>query len=135
MKRGNKIIIGVIIFSATLALVVLLSFWEGIRDNKTDAYIHSLSKWIELYQRSENFYPHSLLDLPLNHELDENSKQSVKNLLNEIQHNPWHDNYDYNPSTNGFTIIVTGPAPPPEGWFGKQRRIEKYFAIGDAFKQ
>jgi len=77
-------------------------------------------------------YPHSLSELLSVDYDDESGKKATQELIGVTQRNEWHDTYDYVPSTNGFTIIVTGPESLPAGWFGKQRKIEKHYELGKA---
>src|SRR5207302_10857942 len=58
----------------------------------------------------------------------EADKNVVQELMAFAQHNKWHDTYDYVPSTNGFTLVVTGPSA---GWLGKGRRMEKHYNAED----
>jgi hypothetical protein len=90
---------------------------------------------IELYRESKGYYPQSLEGLLLDDSQDEKGKQSTSNFIYGMRHNAWHNSYEYRPSTNGFTITVTGPDIAPAGWFGKQRKVEKHYEIGEALKQ
>jgi predicted PurR-regulated permease PerM len=137
MKRHkNLTIVGIILFlGVLLGLECLREGSHVFQNSMTDGHLRSLSMWIELYREDQSRYLDSLPDLLQNIHEDEKAKQAIRSLIDQVQHNVWRDNYDYKHSTNSFTLIVTGPDGYPMGWFGKQRSIEKHYAIGEALKQ
>jgi hypothetical protein len=135
MKRQKKITIIFVLLSVLSVVLCLRQGWQGLRMNKIDANSRSLSRWIEIYRGYNGQYPKALSDMLTNGNEDQTDRNAINDLLKELEHNPWHDRYDYQPSTNGFTIIVTGPDVAPTGWVGKEQKIEKHYSIGDAVKQ
>jgi competence protein ComGC len=133
MKRKKTVIILVVICAVLFTVFVLgfLRAWsEEAREVQVNAVCQKLAIEIKGFQMQEGRYPHSLPELQSADYQGETEKQIIRELTDMIQHNNWHDTYEYIPSTNGFTIVVTGPEPAPSGWFGKQRKIEKHYELG-----
>jgi hypothetical protein len=130
------IIICAVLFTAVFVLELFREVFERARDVQINDVIPKLAVEIKYFQIQEGHYPHSLSELQSTDFSDEADKKIIQELIGITQHNGWHDTYDYIPSTNGFTIVVTGTEPAPAGWFGKQHRIEKHYKIGeDVMKQ
>jgi hypothetical protein len=134
MKK--PIIIGCVI------LVVLLLAIDAFRAAENDSrriqknyMFRSLSIRIEMWREDKGYYPQTLSQLVANYVGDEQSKKGVQDLVGLASSNVWHYRYDYKPSTNGFTITVTGPDEAPTGWFGKTRSMTKHYVIGEAWKE
>jgi hypothetical protein len=134
-RKNIIIVVSIVLFCSILGLWFLREASFGLRIYKTDDNLRSLSMYIENFRTIEDHYPQTLSELLTNDYEDESGEKALQDLIKEIQHNPWHDNYDYQPSTNGFTIIVTGPETAPAGWFGKQRKVERHYNIGEAVKE
>jgi hypothetical protein len=111
----------------------MIVFWVGFfrgwsdlaRDTQLNDVCLRLSMNIETFRGEEGRYPQSLSELESANYQSDFEKEATQRLFNVIRHNEWHDVYDYYPSTNGFTIIVTGPEYGLFGSSSTQRRIEK----------
>jgi hypothetical protein len=134
MKRKKNAIVLAVICAVLFTVVFWLGFlraWsEAARDVEIDDVCQKLPIMIEGFQIEHGRYPHSLAELQSATNQNETDKEIMQRLMGFIQHNKWHDTYDYMPSTNGFTIIVTGPEPVPSGWLGKQRKVERHYELG-----
>jgi hypothetical protein len=130
---------------AAIALIVVCIVAFGIelfreagnhsRKIQNNYVFGSLSIQIEIFREEKGRYPNPLSELLSADYPDAKGKESIRELINLSQHNVWHDIYDYKPLTNGFVITMTGPETAPAGWFGKERKIEKSYKVGEAFKQ
>jgi hypothetical protein len=133
MKRHNHIIIiiCIVLFGLAFGLEFLREWEEEGRNSETSSTLHGLSISLENFKEEKGHYPQTLSELRSNDDFnDEQGKKAIRDLINFTRHNPYHDTYVYISSTNGFTIIVTGPESAPAGWFGKQRKIEKHYELG-----
>ena len=127
-----------VVLAAICAVLFTVIFWLGFlrawseqaREVEISDVCQKLPIMIKGFQIREGRYPHSLAELQSADYQNETQKEIMQRLMGFIQHNEWHDTYNYIPSTNGFIIIVTGPEPAPSGWFGKQRKIEKHYGVG-----
>jgi len=120
---------------AFLVLGFLRDWSEAARNVQVDDVCQKLAIEVRLFQIQEGHYPSSLSDLQATTHLDEANKQIIRELTGIAQHNKWQDKYNYIPSTNGFfSIVVSGPAAPPMGWFGKTRTIARHYQVGDTLK-
>src|ERR1039458_614905 len=96
MKRRKIIIIGSVILLVSIFGVEFLREGSHVFQNSmTDANLKSLSTWVELYREDQSRYPDSLSDLLLNKNEDAQGRQAIKTLVDQVQHNVWHDSYDY----------------------------------------
>lgn len=131
MKRKTiVIIICAVLLTVAFVSELFREVSERARDVQVNDVCQKLSIEVKIFRGEEGHYPRSLLELESGDYQDEKYKKSVHELIGITQHNAWHDTYDYIPSTNGYTIIVTGPVSGPAGWFGKQRSIEKHYDVG-----
>ena len=132
MKRKKVVItLGVLcaaIFTTLVALECYREVSERARDVQSDDVFVKLAIEIRYFRIQNDRLPHSLSELQSTDSLGEVGKNIARELMDIIQHNSWHDTYDYIPSTNGFTIVVTGPSA---GWWSKGRRIEKHYEAED----
>jgi hypothetical protein len=141
MKQKRPITIA-LTTAIVLAIVCVIAFVIGplraaennSRRIQVNFIFRGLSQEIEIYREEKGGYPHSLEDLKSVDYVDAVRKQGIEEVVELSQNNCWHDKYIYRPSTNGFAIIMTGSDVAPSGWFGKQRKIEKFYKIGDALK-
>jgi hypothetical protein len=130
MKRKSIAIIVCAILLVAVYGIFLLNILEK-RSRKMDDDFMFKSLWVEaeVFRSNENRYPESLVELLSTNKDDNNEatkrKQDLQNLIGQTKQNRWHSTYNYEPTTNGFLITVTGPELPPAGWFGKQRKIKK----------
>lgn len=125
-----------------LVLIVILilgnsffKFWhdagEDSRRIQNDYILRSLATGIELYWEKTGRYPNTISNIQLDLKTDKEWLKGFEEAWSLAQSNIWQDLYCYKPSTNGFTIIVTGPDFAPAGWFGKHRSIEKKYNFGE----
>jgi len=121
-----------VLFAPPCVLEGFREFSDAAREVQINNVFQHLSIDIEIFREQEGRYPTSLLELQSHNYMDEKGGNFTENLIN-LSRNRWHDTYEYIPSTNGFTIIVIGPKWP-SSWFGKQRTIEKHYAVGEALK-
>ncbi|PYK63401.1 MAG: hypothetical protein DME21_02970 [Verrucomicrobia bacterium] len=132
MKRKNVVIvlglICVVMFTVVFALELVRAVSERARDVQANDVCSKLAIEIKYFQIQNGRFPHSLSELQSTDSLGEADKNVVQELMAFAQHNKWHDTYDYVPSTNGFTLVVTGPSA---GWLGKGRRMEKHYNAED----
>jgi len=132
MKRKKVVITLGVICTAIFTTVVALEFFREVSERARDVQINAVCSKppieIKYFQIQNGRLPYSLSELQSTDSLGEAGKKVARELMDIIQHNSWHDTYDYIPSTNGFTIVVTGPSA---GWWGKGRRIEKHYEAED----
>ena len=125
------------------ALLLLLVFGiEFVREAENHSRMiqmnfmfRSLSSQIELWRNDEGRYPATLSELGATYHGDDIGRKSMQEVIGLASTNVWHDRYEYEPSTNGFTLTVTGPDMAPSGWFGKTRSIAKHYNVGEALKE
>jgi len=126
----------VALLAVILVIYLGMEFWRGSADAarriQNNFLFRSLSAGIELYREDMGSYPKSLSDVQLNRQMDQKWHDSMQIALDLAHSNVWHDVYDYKPSTNGFTISVSGSDMAPAGWLGRQRKFEKFYRIDEA---
>jgi hypothetical protein len=138
MERKKLVIVLVVVCVALFTVACVLESFrevsERVRDVQVNDVCQKLSFEATAFRVQEGHYPHSLPELESADYLGETEKRINQELIGVTQHNNWHDMYDYIPSTNGFTIIVTGPESLPAGWFGKKRKVERHYdyELGEA---
>jgi hypothetical protein len=110
-----------ILVAVFLWLSILQARSEQARDveiNDTCQRIFLETKW---FMQDQGRLPHSLTELHLDSKID-------APLIQTLQHSELHDTYEYIQTTNGFTIIITGPSVK---WFEKGFRMEKHYTTND----
>ncbi len=124
MKRKQLILIVVCaaLFASFLVLEGIQGWSEAARKVQVYDVVRKLSMELKMFKNEQGRYPYSLLELGSTNSQDE----ATQDLISITQKNRWHDTYESLPAKNGFTIIVSGPEPATAGWFGAQRKAEKY---------
>ena len=96
--------------------------------------ISSVAIAVEAFRHDYERYPDRLSELLTNEFQDEKVKKTIARLISDSKDGSRPETLTYKASSNGFTLIITCPELPPTGWFGKQRRVERYYAVGEALK-
>jgi hypothetical protein len=109
----------VVIVAVLLFLIVLHDASIMRRSEVTEAGISHIAGFIEVYRDRNGRYPSSLREL----EAEVDNKGEVHRILND----KFQDKYEYEPSTNGFRIIVTTPS----SLFQKWDAISKTYKLGE----
>ena len=125
MNQKHKVTVIVVCFFLLIAAYggFLFCLLEGRARKMNDDFMLK-ALWVELeaFRGDEGHYPESLDELLSRSHTSETEKQE---LAQDLKHNVWHSTFFYKPTTNGYSIIVTGPELAPAGWFGQKRKIEK----------
>jgi hypothetical protein len=126
MKRKMALVtmVCVVIF----VLFTLVNMYRGAylmgRTDTVQSGVHHLANFIEAYRDKYGHYPSSIVEMVTA------TKSDNQAYLNEILHDQFRSQYNYQPLTNGFVILVETPS----SWLIKYDRIEKRYKIGEALK-
>jgi hypothetical protein len=125
--RHIRIIVCLLLVLLAAGLECFRELTVVARKTQVNSLLKSLATEIQIFRVDQGHYPQALPQLLINDSLDDRGTKRIRELLQAAQDNSWHDIYEYRPSTNGFTLTVTGPKVPPAGWFGFRYRVEKHY--------
>jgi hypothetical protein len=126
--KSRTLTFGVICLIILISIVIACASFvlrSNARRSLVRYNITSLAKYIEKYREDKGEYPTSLTGLVSGSGSRE--KDEIKQILNDY----FKDQYDYQPETNGFIIVVS----KPNMWFIKHEQFERKYNIGEAFQQ
>jgi hypothetical protein len=124
----------VLIVACALLLgdVCVLDTYRPVSERGRDVRINDVSRGlagaIRFFHDETGHYPRPLSELQLTDD-GPRHKQWILDLMAKVEHDGWHDTYDYISTTNGVIIVVTGPQPIPACWFGKRRTTNIFYNI------
>ncbi len=125
------LIIGLFIFNG---LAWFFAKGKRVQEAGDKFIFDSISLYVDMYFQEKKHCPNLLPDLLSQDNLDAGMKAGISGVIDLTRTNVWNTQYEYQHLTNGFAILVTGFEAAPAGWFGKQRKFQKYFPVPEGFQ-